>query len=189
MCRAFYIHNFMSPSTSEHECYCTQVTVEETEAQRGADTQLAQGLPGQGEPSRQPHILPTPNAMLHGWASGPWRADPASLQEDQERKRGGSGEAGSPAVTPWERPGRGSQTRAKGWQRSLEQLWSSAVWKTSDFVVLVHNDNKSQLPHSVDSHRPPPELGEQAWGGGSGRSDFHPGAEMAGSLGRGQGRG
>lgn len=30
-------------------------------------------------------------------------------------------------------------------------LWSSAVWKTSDFVVLIYYDNKSQLPHSVDS--------------------------------------
>lgn len=52
----------------------------------------------------------------------------------------------------------GSQTQGKGWQRRLEQLWSSAVWKTSDFVVLVYYDNKSQLPHSADSHQPPPEM-------------------------------
>lgn len=55
----------------------------------------------------------------------------------------------------------GSQTQGEVWQRRLERLWSSAVWKTSDFVVLVYYDNKSQLPHSVDSHQPPPKMDKQ----------------------------
>lgn len=52
----------------------------------------------------------------------------------------------------------------RGWRRRLEWLWSSAVWKTSDFVVLMYYDNKSQLPHSVDSRRPLPEMDKQVWG-------------------------
>lgn len=59
--------------------------------------------------------------------------------------------------------GGGSETWGKGWQR-LEKLWSSAVWKTSDFVVLMYDDNKSQLPHSVDSHRPLPKMDKLVWG-------------------------
>lgn len=59
--------------------------------------------------------------MLPGWELGPWRADPASLQEDQERKMGGRGEAGSPDVTPWERPGEALTHGAKGGK----EAWSS----------------------------------------------------------------
>lgn len=29
---------------------------------------------------------------MAGWELGPWRSDPASLQEDQQRETGGSGE-------------------------------------------------------------------------------------------------
>lgn len=65
------------------------------------------------------------------------------------------------------------------------------MWKTSDFVVLTYYDNKSQLPHSVDSHRPSPKTDKQVCvcvGGCSGRNCFYSGVGLTNSTGQEQGR-
>lgn len=117
-----------------------------------------------GESASQPRIPPTQNSMFRGWELGPWRSDPSSPQEDQARKTDRRWWRSKKPICYNLAPvkekswaGR-SQPQGRGWPRRLEQLWSSAVWKTSDFVVLVYYDNKSQLPHSAGSHQPPPEM-------------------------------
>lgn len=62
------------------------------------------------------------------------------------------------------------------------------MWKTSDFVVLIYYDNKSQLPHSgLPSTSSQDEQGSVG-GGDSGRNHFHPGVGLTNTMKQGQGR-
>lgn len=165
----------MSPLTSEPGCYYTQVTVEETEVQKRGRYIASPKAP---RPRANLHVNPTSFQLQIPCCMGGSRILAEQTLPLSKRTRNGRREAvekqEASCYTLGKTRGEGSHTRAKRWQRSLEQLWSSAVWKTSDFVVLMYNDNKSQLPHSVDSHRPPPKIDKQAWGWGFRKEQLPP---------------